>query len=165
MPFVMSLKQDVKAYTKNKGRAPVPGTEAELAKRTVVTAAVTMNPGPTPFVNQMKWVKWLLVVSELSENTRAAEGWVRKGGILSRIHLAVKMARRTFASIFTPNAGQTLRGMLLNSGFPKALFDLFTSFCSKRFPRVRTPRAQHMFASFVVQNRNPRQDMVQGQND
>lgn len=32
MPFVMSLKQNVKAYTWNKGRAPVPGTEAELAK-------------------------------------------------------------------------------------------------------------------------------------
>lgn len=32
MPFVMSLKQNVKAYTKNKGRAPVPGTEAKLAR-------------------------------------------------------------------------------------------------------------------------------------
>lgn len=32
MPFVMSLKQNVKAYTRNKGRAPVPGTQAELAK-------------------------------------------------------------------------------------------------------------------------------------
>lgn len=134
-----------------------------------MAAAVTTSPGPTPFVNKMKWVKWLPVVSELSvklsENTRAAEGWVRKGGILSRRHLAVRVARRTSAFIFTPNAGHTLRGMLLNSGFQKALFDLFTSFCSEQFPRVRTLRAQPMFASFVVQNRNLRQDMVQGQND
>lgn len=61
----MSLKQNVKAYTKNKGRAPVPGTEAKLAKGTRVAAAVTTSPGPMPFVNRMKWVKWLPVVSEL----------------------------------------------------------------------------------------------------
>lgn len=79
MPFVMSLKQDVKAYTKNKGRAPVPGTEAELAKRTMVTAAVTRSPGPTPFVNKMKWVKWLLVVSELSENSMKTPEQLKAG--------------------------------------------------------------------------------------
>ena len=98
-------------------------------------AAVTMSPGPMPFVNKMKWVKWLPVGSELnvklSENTKAAEGWVRKGSILSRLHLAVSVGRHTSASIFTPNAGHTLRGMLLNTGFPKALFDLFTSSRSK----------------------------------
>lgn len=169
MPFVMSLKQNLKAYTKNKGRAPVPGTEAELAKGTMVAAGVTTSPGPTPFVNRMKWVKWLPVLSELnvklSENTRAAEGWVRKGDILSRRHRAVSMARRTSASIFTPNAGHTLRGMLLNSSFQKTFFDLFTSFCSKQFSRVRTLRAQPVFASSAMQNRNLRQDMVQGQND
>lgn len=87
-----------------------------------------MRPGPTPFVSKMKRVKWLPLFSELngklSENSQAAEDLIlEKGTHSAHLHLAVSVSRHLCLH-FKLNAGHVLRGMLLNPGFLKTLFDL-----------------------------------------
>lgn len=105
----MSLKENAKAYNKNKGKVLVPVNRSRAGKAHGLTASrqwppETMRPGPTPFVNKMKRVKWLPVSSELneklSENSQAAEdSFIDKGTHSAPLHLTESVSRRTSVSI------------------------------------------------------------------